>query len=111
MMERFNHLLHYANEEGECRSRIIEQYFSDKMSEPCGICDNCLARKKREKSNSASYEEQILALLATEPKSVKDIIANIKGNEQTILETLRRLTEQGKVTAEGSKLRAIARQN
>ncbi len=104
MLERFNHLLHYANEEQECRSRIIEQYFCDKMSEPCGICDNCLARKRREKSTSANYEEQILSLLATEPMTIKELIAQIKGNEQNIIEVVRRLTEQGKVSAEGSKL-------
>ena len=104
MLERFNHLLHYANEEQECRSRIIENYFCDKMSEPCGICDNCIARKKREKSNIANYEEQILALLATEPMSIKEIVAKIVGNEQKIIEALRHLTEQGKVSAKGTKL-------
>ena len=104
MMERFNHLLHYANEELECRSRIIEQYFCDKMSEPCGICDNCLARKKREKSNSESYEKQILSLLATEPMTVKDIVSQIKGNEQTIIEAIRHLTEKGIISAEENKL-------
>ena len=105
MLERFNHLLHYTNESTECRSRIIEQYFCDKMSEPCGICDNCLARKKREKSNSANYEQQILSLLATEPMTIKEVVAHIVGNEQAIIEAIRHLTEQGKISAEGSKLR------
>ena len=105
MLERFNHLLHYANEEQTCRSQIIEQYFCDKMSEPCGICDNCLARKKREKSNSASYKTQILALLATEPMTIKELIAKIKGNEQSIIEVIRQLTDDGTISAEDSKLR------
>ena len=105
MLERFNHLLHYANEEQTCRSQIIEQYFCDKMSEPCGICDNCLARKKREKSNSASYKTQILALLATEPMTIKELIAKIKGNEQSIIEVIRQLTDEGTISAEDSKLR------
>ena len=105
MLERFNHLLHYANEEQECRSRIIEQYFCDKMSEPCGICDNCLARKKREKSNCANYEQQILSLLATEPMTIKEVVARIVGNEQTIIEVIRQLTEKGTISGEESKLR------
>ena len=104
MLERFNHLLHYANEESECRSRIIEQYFCDRMSEPCGICDNCLARKRKEKSTSANYEQQILSLLATEPMSIKELVAKIKGNEQSIIEAVRQLTEKGVISAEGSKL-------
>ena len=105
MLERFNHLLHYANEEQECRSRIIEEYFCDKMSEPCGICDNCLARKKREKSNASNYEQQILSLLAAEPMTIKELIAKIKGNEQTLIEIIRNLTEKGAISAEESKLR------
>ncbi|MBO5962268.1 MAG: RecQ family ATP-dependent DNA helicase [Alistipes sp.] len=104
MLERFNHLLHYTNEERECRSRIIEQYFCDKMSEPCGICDNCLARKRREKSANLNYEEQILSLLATEPMTIKEVVARIAGNEQTIIEAIRHLTEKGTISAEGSKL-------
>ena len=104
MMERFNHLLHYANEESECRSRIIEQYFCDKMSEPCGICDNCLTRKRREKSANPNYEEQILSLLATEPMTIKEVVSHIVGNEQTIIEAIRHLTEKGTISAEGSKL-------
>ena len=105
MLERFNHLLHYANEESECRSRIIEKYFCNKTSEPCGICDNCLARKKREKSLSTNYKEQILSLLANEPMTVKGIIAQIKGNEQSIIDTIRQLTDDGAISAKDSKLR------
>ena len=108
MLERFNHLLHYTNEERECRSRIIEQYFCDKMSEPCGICDNCLARKRKEKSANLNYEEQILSLLATEPMTIKEVVARIIGNEQTIIEAIRHLTEKGTISAEGSKLRVGA---
>ncbi len=104
MLERFNHLLHYANEENECRSRIIEQYFCNKMSEPCGICDNCLARKRREKSNTANFNEQILSLLAAEPMTVKSLVDKIKGNEQSIIEAIRQLSEKGAISAEGNKL-------
>ena len=105
MLERFNQLLHYANEEEECRSRIIEQYFCDKMSEPCGICDNCLARKKREKSNSKNFDEQILNILTNESMTIKELVAQIKGNEQSIIEAVHRLTEKGSISAEGSKLK------
>ena len=104
MLERFNHLLHYANEEQECRSRIIEQYFCDKISEPCGICDNCLARKRRDKSTSANYEEQIIDLLVAEPMTIKEVVARIVGNEQAIIEAVRQLTEKGTISAEDSKL-------
>ena len=106
MLERFNHLLDYTNEECECRSRVIEKYFCDTMSEPCGICDNCLARKRKAKGQSNNlFEGQICELLQQQPMSVKELIAKIKGNEQTILDAVRNLTEQGKITTDGVKVR------
>lgn len=106
MLERFQHLLHYTNDNDECRSRIIEQYFCDTMSEPCGICDNCLARKKREKGAKIdrSFEEQIQDILATEPMDIKEVVARIVGNENTIVESVRRLLENGKLKTENGKL-------
>ena len=104
MLERFNHLLHYANEKSECRSHIIEEYFCDKMSEPCGICDNCLARKKREKRNCANYEAEILSLLTTEPMTIKELVAKIKGNEQNIVSAIRNLLDNGKLKTENGKV-------
>ena len=104
MKERFNHLLHYANEEQECRSRIIEQYFCDTMSEPCGICDNCLARKRREKSNTTNYKKRILDTLANEQLTVKELVSRIIGNEKDILDSVRQLLENGKLKTEKGKV-------
>ena len=46
-----------------------------------------------------------MALLATEPMAVKEVVAKIKGNEQSIIEAIRQLTEKGTISAEGSKLK------
>ena len=106
MLERFNHLLDYTNEECECRSRVIEKYFCDTMSEPCGICDNCLARKRKAKGQSNNlFEGQICELLQQQPMSVKELIAKIKGNEQTILDAIRNLTEQGRITTDDMRVK------
>ncbi len=108
MEERFNHLLHYANNGEECRSRIIESYFCDTMSDPCGICDNCLARKRREKrmqTENANLEKQILSILTANPMDIKELAQHIKGNEQRIVAVIRRLIEQGQLAINGSKLR------
>ena len=104
MLERFNHLLHYSNEKHECRSRIIEQYFCDSMSEPCGICDNCLARKKQEKSSTIDYEKHILELLTNESLTIKELVSRIVGNEKDILNSVRQLLESGKLKTENGKV-------
>lgn len=106
MKERFNHLLHYANDSEECRSRIIEQYFCDTISEPCGICDNCLARKRKAKAmQNGSYEKKISEILANESLTIKELVARIVGNENSIVESVRQLIDKGIIICEGTKLR------
>jgi ATP-dependent DNA helicase RecQ len=42
---RIRALLRYIGLAEECRSRYIANYFGDKETEDCGICDNCLRRR------------------------------------------------------------------
>ena len=37
----------YAQMQQGCRSQQIRRYFNDEQAEPCGICDLCLASKKK----------------------------------------------------------------
>jgi ATP-dependent DNA helicase RecQ len=45
--ERLQKMLHYIALEKDCRSRFIAAYFSDTAVKDCGICDNCLAQKRK----------------------------------------------------------------
>ena len=109
MMERFDSLLHYANEEKMCRSQIIESYFCNKVSEPCGICDNCLARRreKGEMVDIEPYKKLILELLAKEPMSIKKLVAHIRGNSDTILKATKELMNEKKVSFKCDELKLI----
>ena len=44
-------------------------------------------------------------LLSAHTDTLGGMVAQIKGNEQNIIEVVRQLTEQGKISAEGTKLR------
>jgi ATP-dependent DNA helicase RecQ len=44
--ERISKMVDYVREGSECRSRITASYFGDDNVKPCGICDNCLRKKK-----------------------------------------------------------------
>ncbi len=45
--KRLRGMLDFLWEENGCRSRWIGRYFGDAELTDCGICDNCLERKKR----------------------------------------------------------------
>ncbi len=55
--ERLQKMLQYIRLEKDCRSRFIAAYFGDAAAKDCGICDNCLAQKR--KDISASEFKQI----------------------------------------------------
>jgi ATP-dependent DNA helicase RecQ len=43
---RIGRMLEYLKLSGNCRSRFLAVYFGDEKAGDCGICDNCLRRKK-----------------------------------------------------------------
>lgn len=66
--KRLAAMLTYLRETNTCRSQWIGQYFGDPDLPPCGICDNCIERKKRAKpSNPIELQENLLAVLHNTP--------------------------------------------
>lgn len=45
--ERIQTIIDYTHEDIDCRSKFIAQYFGDNAIKDCGICDNCLKKKKK----------------------------------------------------------------
>lgn len=75
--KRIKKFLDYLNDTAECRSRFIASYFGDSAVPVCGICDNCL-KKKREGIGAAELEEISLLLLKhlhAGPKAITELLS------------------------------------
>ena len=84
-------MIAYAANETECRSTVLERYFGAADPAPCGVCDICLAARKRAKS--------------AEPLAVKELAARFRCDAERVLEAVERLQHAGKIsTAESGKL-------
>lgn len=46
--ERVNAMIRFIELKTDCRSRYIASYFGDPDTHDCGICDNCLTKKRKE---------------------------------------------------------------
>lgn len=100
---RFYSLQQYIGENTVCRSLRIQRYFGEESSEDCGVCDVCIARKKRLRKAKEFNELQakILTLVKEQPGiSYRDVIhqANFGTRDQRESE-LRVLIDEGLVTA------------
>ena len=77
--ERVENMIRYIGLTDECRSRYIANYFGDSDATDCGVCDNCLTRKRKSLSPEefSLIETQVTALLTT-PVSVDQVIRHLQ---------------------------------
>ncbi len=113
--ERFDQMLRYTANETECRSVVLETYFGDAESRPCGICDICLARRRAAKRASSDEEQtteldrQILQRLELRPMDIRLLAEQLAASPDHLAERLQQLMGRGVVelAADGKvKIRA-----
>ena len=105
MFERFSKMLEYSLNTESCRSTVIEKYFGDSEAKACGICDWCLASRRRA-HNVNNIERQIIETLRLAPRTVKDVVAAVGGNAEQVVETIEKMVRSSKIyLAEGGKLK------
>lgn len=106
MLERIGQMVKYSENEEQCRSRMLSEYFGDTEAQDCGICDICLARRKRLKAQSAAAEvqpaaapealrERILTLTAGSGITIRSLIAEFRCDPQLLIDTVKRLHDEG----------------
>ncbi len=106
---RVQDMIRYVSDTNTCRSVFIGNYFGDTQLLPCGICDHCLDKKKKELSNSdfSAIEKNIKSKLINSPQSIDQLIAQLPSVSRekiwTVLDFLQTegelmITEEGKVS-------------
>lgn len=81
--QRIDKMVGYLKEETLCRSRIIGTYFGDANMSDCGICDNCLKKKKAALSRETFDPiANRLKELLQQPLSTDEVINSLKGHHK-----------------------------
>lgn len=99
MSERFGSMLRYANSDEECRSLTLQRYFGDESASECGVCDVCLAAKRRQKSDEERIRQSIVSLLRTESLSVRELCHQIKSEPDRVASIVDKMLGEGKISA------------
>lgn len=97
--ERFENMVIYASNQTECRSVVIQRYFGDLDAQPCGICDICLAKRKRTKNDANTLCITILKLLSQESLEAREICRQIKADPQLVAKAIDILKSENKISA------------
>ena len=88
----------YISNTASCRSKMIGEYFGDTGMKDCGICDNCLQKKKSELSKEQF--EKITGLLKANlqlPVSMIHILKNLPAQKEHVWTVVNFLVEEGKI--------------
>lgn len=75
--ERVENMLQYIGLTDQCRSQYIASYFGDKNVPACGVCDNCLTKKRKTISDNdfKMIEKEILLFSG---KQVNTVLSSLK---------------------------------
>ena len=97
MMERFESIVEYVTSEDRCRSQIIENYFGDKESKECGVCDVCL-RKRRSAENQMPVAERIVAMLGDAELDIKELTSAMNIAPERVVEVVDKMVAEKKIS-------------
>ncbi|MEZ4905146.1 MAG: RecQ family zinc-binding domain-containing protein [Spirosomataceae bacterium] len=102
--QRVEAVMKYMQHTHRCRTQLLQQYFGEVTDTECGICDNCLEKKKKRayKPENKSLRTEILKLLSLSPLTPQQLVASFGlKNEQSAIDTLRELLEDEVIVYEG----------
>lgn len=92
--DRMDAMLDYVQRNDRCRTQVIVQYFGEQDAKPCGICDVCLAQKKKPvdfKAVSAGILSK-LTLVPLEWKALQEQLVDV--DEKDLQEVLQYLIHE-----------------
>ena len=95
-LSKMNAMVGYLNRD-YCRSRIISEYFGERMPKECGVCDICIKNRQKgeELGDSQIYRQKIMELL-TEPLSLDQLIENASPDNLILFsQVIREMVDQG----------------
>ncbi|WP_153796294.1 RecQ family ATP-dependent DNA helicase [Foetidibacter luteolus] len=78
---RLQHMLQYIGLQQQCRSSFIGNYFGDAGIQDCGVCDNCLNRKRSTLSQAefSSIQQSIYNCLSNGGVEIKTLLQQLAG--------------------------------
>lgn len=97
--ERFDNMVEYAENQTTCRSVLLQRHFGDDSATPCGICDVCLAEKRRLKEKSAGkLTETIINLIRQHTPSARELTQMINSEPKNVGQIVDKLKVDGKIS-------------
>lgn len=106
--QRVEAMKRFAFDSGECRVNTMLRYFGETPAEPCGKCDVCRSRRQlapRPSASAPTLRDSIIYMLSQQPRTLHYLTSNAAAPEGEVIETLRRLLDDGTAATDGITFR------
>jgi len=107
LIRQITAMISYVKNSVDCHAKIIANYFADNTATDCGICDNCVARKKINaitRSEFSNWHIQITDLLISSPLTVNELIKALSvTDEKKFWKVIDHLIAEGEIEAGNDK--------
>ncbi|MEQ9414665.1 MAG: ATP-dependent DNA helicase RecQ [Cyclobacteriaceae bacterium] len=92
-------LIEYVEQSHRCRTQFIQSYFDEETFSTCGVCDICLAKKKKENQTEIKdYHDQILLLLKQKPMTSEELEKAVNpGDQELLVEVIREMLDANEI--------------
>ncbi|MDE5555289.1 MAG: RecQ family zinc-binding domain-containing protein, partial [Muribaculaceae bacterium] len=106
---RLDAIKRFAFSDDCCRSRIMLEYFGETDTKDCGVCDVCRERKRLQPSadDQVTLAEDLCRRLASGTHTLEQLAAIYPTHRQLLADTIRSLSEEGKITLTGNRVDLI----
>ena len=107
LKQKLKHINYYLQNTSICRSKVLLDYFGEKQSEDCNICDICISKKADSKSFRKDIRTQLLESVQKNPIDISTFIARYsKIKEQVILDEINNLISEELLLKTGKILKS-----
>ncbi|MEP2667805.1 MAG: ATP-dependent DNA helicase RecQ [Cyclobacteriaceae bacterium] len=98
-LKKMETMIEYVEQSHRCRTQFIQSYFDEETFSTCGVCDVCLAKKKKENQTEIKdYHDQILLLLKQKPMTSEELEKAVNPSDQELLiEVIREMLDANEI--------------
>jgi ATP-dependent DNA helicase RecQ len=96
-LSKMKAMLNYVTQDRTCRMQVMQEYFDEVNTKPCGMCDVCIDRKKKEDLQALkTYRDQILYLLQQKKMPVDELENAVDPKDKEVfVEVVREMLDEG----------------
>jgi ATP-dependent DNA helicase RecQ len=96
-ISKMKSMINYVTQTRLCRMQVMQEYFDEMNTKPCGMCDVCIDRKKTEDLHALkNYREQILYLLSQKKMPVDELESAVDPKDKEVfVEVVREMLDEG----------------